>query len=58
MNPDYQLTFKLTFNEANLLIAGLAKLPFEAVADLIGNLQKQADEQIKAEQAKATGTTK
>ena len=40
------LKFEVTMEEANLLIAALAKQPFEAVAGLIGKLQGQAQSQL------------
>lgn len=42
-----EFTFKVNESEANLLIAALAKQPFEAVAGLVQKLQQQAMEQTK-----------
>ena len=50
------LNFEVTMEEGNLLIAALAKQPFEAVAGLINKLQQQAQGQLNqppAEAAKA-----
>lgn len=45
--------FTLTLSEAqtNLVLKCLAKQPYEAVAETIGEIQKQAGEQIKAAEA-------
>lgn len=40
------LKFEVSMEEANLLIAALAKQPFEAVAGLIQKLQQQAQSQM------------
>jgi|GEM_PF-5283768 len=40
------LKFEVTMEEGNLLIAALAKQPFEAVASLINKLQQQAQGQL------------
>jgi hypothetical protein len=40
------LNFELTIEEANLVIAALAKMPFEAVANLIPKMQQQAQAQM------------
>jgi hypothetical protein len=40
------LKFEVSMEEANLLIAALAKQPFEAVAGLIQKLQMQAQPQM------------
>jgi hypothetical protein len=40
------LKFEVTMEEGNLLIAALAKQPFEAVAGLINKLQQQAQSQL------------
>ncbi|MFZ9767199.1 MAG: hypothetical protein ACO3C4_01745 [Candidatus Limnocylindrus sp.] len=39
------LKFELSVEEANLVMAALAKQPFEVVVGLIQKLQKQAGEQ-------------
>ena len=40
------LKFEVSMEEANLLIAALAKQPFETVAGLIQKLQGQAQQQM------------
>lgn len=40
------IKFEVTIEEANLLVAALAKQPFETVAGLIGKLQAQAQAQL------------
>ncbi len=40
------LKFEVSMEEANMLIAALAKQPFEAVAGLIQKLQQQAMPQL------------
>jgi hypothetical protein len=44
---------KLSLQEANLILASLAKLPFEQVADLIGNIRQQAEPQLARVEAEA-----
>lgn len=53
--------FKLTLEEANLVLGALGKQPFETVAKLINNIQSQAQPQIErvqkeVEAAKAAET--
>lgn len=43
---DKEITLTLTLNDANLILAALGKLPFEAVADLIGKVKQQGQSQI------------
>lgn len=40
------LKFELTAEEANVVLASLAKQPFEVVAGLIDKLQRQAQTQL------------
>lgn len=40
------LKFELTVEEANLVIAALAKMPFETVVVLIPKIQQQAQSQL------------
>jgi hypothetical protein len=40
------LKFELTAEEANVVLASLAKQPFEVVAGLIDKLQRQAQPQL------------
>ena len=51
------LKFEVSVEEGNLLIAALAKQPFEAVAGLIQKLQQQAMQQMQppAEAPKTEG---
>jgi hypothetical protein len=44
MEPKVTITF--TLSEANIMLAGLAKLPFETSADLIARVRKDAMSQI------------
>lgn len=46
-----ELKFELTDQEANLVMAALAKQPFEMVAGLISKMQQQAQPQIAAQQS-------
>ena len=41
-----EITLTLTVNDANLILAALGKLPFEAVADLVGKIKEQGQAQI------------
>ena len=43
---EQKIKFDLTIDEANLVLASLAKMPFEQVFNLIGKLKQQADEQM------------
>lgn len=47
------LKFELKLEEANLILAALAKAPYEQVAGLIRNLQEQAQPQLPALEAAA-----
>ena len=38
--------FKLSLDEANLILSALGKAPFEQVAGLIGNIRQQAEPQL------------
>jgi hypothetical protein len=53
------LTLKLAVNmdQANLILGALAKLPYETVAGIIGNLTNQAQQQIAAHNEPRTGET-
>lgn len=48
------LKFDLTLDEANAILAALAKQPFEQVAELIGKLRNQAQPQLDSMNAPAT----
>lgn len=53
---EIKLTLKdLSVNDFNLLMAGLGKLPLEAVADLWTRLKSQAEVQAAEYQSKAPG---
>jgi hypothetical protein len=41
------MKFDVTIEQANLILQALAKMPFEVVYQLVGDLQKQAESQIK-----------
>lgn len=41
-----ELTFKLTIEEANLVLEGLGTMPFKTVFALIGKIQNQAAAQL------------
>ena len=45
-----QIRLELSVNEVNAILGGLAKLPFEAVHQIIGNIQQQAQSQVQAPQ--------
>lgn len=46
MTNEQTITVTLTLNEANIMMAGLGKLPFEMVVDLIGKIRHQAEQQL------------
>jgi hypothetical protein len=48
---ELKLTFTLSLDQANLVMAALGKLPYEASASVIALLQQQADPQVKEAQA-------
>ena len=41
-----ELNFKVTLDEANLILEGLGYLPFAKVYTLVANLQSQAQQQL------------
>jgi len=43
---DLELTFKITFDEANLILAGLQELPAKVCNPLTQKLQLQAKDQL------------
>ena len=45
-NTTIELTFKLTFEEANILIAGLQELPAKIANPIIQKMQQQAQTQL------------
>lgn len=51
---DTKITLELTFNDVNLIMAGLGKLPLEAVVDLWMRIKQQGEAQLKSEPAGLT----
>lgn len=47
-----EFTFKVTEQNANVILQALAKAPYEVSANIIHDLQKQANEQIEANKTK------
>ena len=47
------MNFELTVDEANVILGGLAKLPYEVSAGVINKLQAQAQGQIPADAEQA-----
>ena len=45
------ITITLTLDQLNLVLAALAKLPFEAVTDTIAIIRQQGTEQLQAAEA-------
>ena len=45
------ITITLTLDQLNLVLAALAKLPFEAVTDTIAVIRQQGTEQLQAAEA-------
>lgn len=45
-----QVTLTLTVDQVNKVLASLAKMPYEAVADLIGEIRQSAMKQIQETQ--------
>jgi len=41
------IKFEFTIEQTNMIMAALVRLPYEAVAPLIAEIQKQADSQVK-----------
>ena len=50
-----ELTFTLTLDEANVIMAGLGELPAKVSASLITKLQQQAAPQIQTSDAVSQG---
>lgn len=50
MPKDPEITWTLTMPQANQIMGTLAKQPFGEVADLIAELQKQAQAQLQGQQ--------
>lgn len=45
--------FEFTIEEANIVLASLGKMPYESVAALVENIQRQAKDQMDAKEAVA-----
>jgi hypothetical protein len=43
---DKIVTLELTVEEVNIILASMAKMPFEAVADLITKVQREGSRQL------------
>lgn len=46
MQPNKEVNILLTVEEVNIILGALGKGPFEQVYKLIGNIEKQATEQL------------
>jgi hypothetical protein len=44
---DQKFTFVFNTDETNLMLSALGNMPYAQVAKLIGNIQTQAEEQLK-----------
>lgn len=53
MNPT-QVTFTLTIEQANLVLASLGQRPYAEVADLINSLKADAQKQLATAQIEAS----
>lgn len=49
------IILNLTLEEVNAILAGLGKLPYEAVFQVVNKVQQQAQEQLKAQAADQQG---
>jgi hypothetical protein len=49
------LKFEFTVEQVNLILASLGRMPYEAVAQMISEVQKQAQEQIKENGVRTVG---
>ena len=47
-----KLNFEVSIEDANLLLTALAKMPYEAVAKLINELQQSAQSQLQPTETK------
>lgn len=45
---DLQITLNVTAQQANLILSGLSKLPYEAVSELISSIMAQGSAQVAA----------
>jgi len=50
------LTITLSLDQLNLVLAALAKIPFEAVTDTIAVIRQQGQEQLQAAEAAKTAS--
>lgn len=50
MEKTMELTFVLTLDQTNTILAALGKQPFEAVAPIIDTIRQQAQPQLNAAQ--------
>ena len=50
------ITITLNLDQLNLVLAALAKLPFEAVTDTIGVIRQQGQEQLQQAEAAKTAS--
>ncbi len=48
MSKQQKVSLHLSIEEVSLLFKGLGKLPFEEVYELIGNINSQVNQQVKA----------
>ena len=46
------IKFELTVEQANIVLESLSRMPYQAVAGLIAELQKQAAPQVQSQQEK------
>lgn len=49
------LKFEFTVEQINLILASLGRMPYESVALMIADIQKQAQEQIKENGVRTVG---
>ena len=47
---DAKITLDLTVNDVNIIMAGLGKLPLEAVVDLWMRIKQQGEAQLKSDE--------
>ncbi len=55
MDTNGLITLNVTYSEANVIVQGLAKLPYEIAHPLISNLQAQAAPQITSQPTGSPG---
>lgn len=49
-----KLKFEFTVEEVNIIMAALVKMPFETVAQLVGNVQQQVQPQLQQQKDSQT----